>query len=103
MLYNKKVGNITQYYNNTIVSHLESYSMFFTKLYLNKTSYCLITYPIFYKKISFFRFSCLILKKNKMKNRLNLNQTIVLEGIISRKKVLISVPVFSFLNTFSAY
>ena len=107
MNYNKKIGYYRNYYNSLFFSYILPYSNIkgyykaFNHDNLYKRNYiysCLIIYPILYKKLSFFQFNVKILKKRRMKNIFNLNQTIILEGTISRKKCSLSVPLFSFLN-----
>lgn len=102
-LYNKKIGFYTDYYNMNLISFLKTYNFFSNNLYNKNMNYCIITYPILYKKISFFRFSCNIVKQKRMKRKLNLNQTIILEGYISRNKCFLSVPVFSLINNIKPY
>lgn len=103
--YNKKIGFYKNYYNSVFFSYILPYSNTKNKMFnhdnLYKSDYiysCLIIYPILYKKLSFFQFSTKIIKRKRMKNRLNLNQTIILEGTISKKKCSLSVPIFSFLS-----
>lgn len=101
--YNKKIGFYKNYYNMTFISYLKTYEFFSNNLYNKNMNYCIITYPILYKKISFFRFSCNIVKKKRMKGKFNLNQTVILEGFISRNKCFLSIPVFSFINNIKPY
>ncbi len=103
LIYNKKIGYYNNYYNMTLISLLKTYNFFSNNLYNKNMNYCIITYPILYKKISFFRFSCNIIKKKRINLKYNLNQTIILEGFISRNKCFLSVPVFSLINSIKPY
>ena len=105
--YNKKIGFYKNYYNSIFSSYILPYSNKKTthKLFHDDLLYnihylysCLIIYPIIYKRLCFFTFPIRILKRKRMRNRLNLNQTVLIEGTISRKKCFLSVPIFSFLN-----
>lgn len=105
LFYNKKIGFLKNYYNMTFISFLKTYNFFSNNLYDKDINYCVIIYPVLYKKMSFFKLSCNILKKKRMKskNSFNLNQTVILEGFISRNKFFLSIPVFSLINNLKGY
>lgn len=101
MLYtNKKLGFYKNYYTFLFYSYILPYHNQLSDFYnLNKaTNTCLLVYPILYKKIFFLELSSKIIKRKKMKQVYNLNQTLILEGTVSSHKCHFSVPVFSFLN-----
>lgn len=103
-MYNHKLGKYVNYYNTclldpTATQHIHSLSFLYKKNFHS----CLIFYPILYKRIIFFNFGCFIKKRKRMKNRYNLNQTIILEGTISSNKCRLSIPVLSFLNKFKVF
>lgn len=100
--FNKKLGFYNTYYNELFFSYILPYSNDIMYLYNNKkkvTSSFLLVYPILYKKIFFLELSSHILKKKKMKQVFNLNQTLILEGSLSSHKCIFTVPIFSFLNS----
>lgn len=101
--YNKKIGNYIHYYNTTLNNYIKNYNYFHNYLHSDSLSYCLLSYPILYKKIYFFKFSCTILKKRKRKNVFFFNQTILLEGYLSKRKLFVTLPIFSFLNKMSIF
>jgi len=103
LFYNKKIGNFKNYYKNTFILCFKSYYDSRTKIYHRNIKHCILSYPILYKKISFFRFSCNVKRKRNMKHFYNLNQTIILEAYISREKCVFSVPVVSFINKTEVY
>lgn len=101
--YNKKLGLITNHYNSVFSLYILPYQsnllFFYNSKNRKKVTYsCLLVYPIFYKKIFFFELSCSAIKKKKMKNINNLNQTIILEGSISSNKCIYTIPIFSLSN-----
>jgi hypothetical protein len=98
--YNQKLGFYCNYYNELFFSYIIPYQEKLISFYnLNQnlvTNSCLLVYPILYKKVLFFEASSTILKRKKMKNKYNLNQTLILEGTVSSKKCIFTVPLFSF-------
>jgi hypothetical protein len=103
--YNKKIGFYKKYYDSVFFEYILRYSNTTGQLLSKNTFYksnsissCLVIYPVFYKRLSFFNFSAYILKKKRMKNRYNLNQTIILEGTISKTKCVYSIPLLSIDN-----
>lgn len=100
--YNKSIGYYKNYYNLNLMLCLNFYTFLNKKLNLfNRLNSYLISYPVLYKKINFFKFNCSIVKKTS--TVFHLNQTIILEGYISRKKCIFTLPVFSFLNKIQIY
>lgn len=96
---NNNIGFFQQYYDKHLANTL--YTDQFLSKYLSKLNgksfYRIMCYPIFHKKIVLFDFYCVIIKKTKKKSFL-LNQTIFMEGFLSKQKLFVSFPVLSFLN-----
>ena len=105
-MYNQKLGKYNQYYSkhlmtSTGINHIKNLNFLYKKNKLKIT--CLIHYPILYKKITFFNFGCVIIKKKRMKNKYNLNQSIIVEGSISANKCIFTIPVLSFTTKFKFF
>lgn len=97
--YNKKIGFYQQHYHKLFAHTL--YTDTFIGKYLSRLNgkgfYRVLSYPIFHKKMELFDFNCVIIKKTK-KTHFLLNQTIFMEGFLSKQKLFVTFPVFSFLN-----
>jgi len=106
--YNKSFGFYKKYYNTTFFSFIlpninksqEFSSKNVSLLYKsNYFSCCSVIYPLFYKELSYIHLEeCWVLKRYNMKNKINLNQTIILEGSVSENKFNLSLPILSFFK-----
>lgn len=93
---NIKIGHYKNYYNSIFYLKQVPFQKAFRDIYnVHRYNSFLVVYPIFYKKILFLEISTQIIKRRNMKQKYNLNQSLILEGTVSSKKCLLSVPVFS--------
>lgn len=105
--YNKKLNIYRKHYTYTFFSSIlpsikiskEFSELNIKSLYKsNFFSSCSVIYPIFYKKLSFVLLRSIVSRRYRMKRKLNLNQTIILEGSVSKNKFYLSIPILSFFK-----
>ena len=95
MFYNKSksISMCNSYYDNLFMKHFNNKCLKNDTLYQKKNYSFIVSYPILYKKMIVFKMLGRVLKKKKMKNRFNLNQSILIDSRISRNKLFLQIPI----------
>lgn len=101
MYFNKSIYFYFNYYDKLFMRYFDNDNLskkyLYNKLNRKKNNSVIFTYPTFYKTVIGFYLSGTIYRSKRIKNNLNINQTLFLSCQASHNKFFLSIPMVSLI------